>query len=102
LKFLEEEKQKLLAEAEKRHAEEERKAKEILDSMSGKAASEIKGKMTEAGISSTVIEKFLPSKAAAAVPGAPGAAPAAGATAAPTAGAKPAVTAGTKTPAKKK
>lgn len=70
LKKLEEEKKKLAAESEKRHAEEEKQAKTIMDSMAGKSAGEIKGKMTEAGISTDVINKMVATLAA---PGAAGA-----------------------------
>jgi len=76
LKVLEEEKQRLLAEAEKRKADEEARATAITKEMEGKATSLIKAKMVEEGISKAVIDKILGTGKAAA---APGAAPAGGA-----------------------
>ena len=73
--------------AEKR-AEYEKTAKEIIESMAGKARGEIKGKLSEAGIPDEIIKELLPAEAAAApAEGAPaegekpaeGAVPAAGA-----------------------
>ncbi|MBS3115758.1 50S ribosomal protein L11 [Candidatus Woesearchaeota archaeon] len=79
LKHLEEEKIRLAAEAEKRHAAEEALAAQIVKEMEGKATGLIKAKMVESGISKAVIDKTLGTGKAAAAPGAPGAAPAAGA-----------------------
>ena len=60
LKEIEEEKKKLAAEMEERRAEFEKKAKEIIASMAGKERGEIKGKLTEEGIPSELIEQLLP------------------------------------------
>jgi large subunit ribosomal protein L11 len=79
LKQMEEEKKRLAAEAEKRHAEEEAKATQITKEMEGKATGLIKAKMIEVGISKAVMDKLLGTgkAAAGAAPGAkPGAAPA--------------------------
>jgi large subunit ribosomal protein L11 len=78
IRHLEEEKKRLLAEAEKRHAEEEAKAQQIVKEMEGKPTGQIKAKMVEVGISKAVIDKTL-GLGKAAPAGAPGAAPAAGA-----------------------
>ena len=88
IKTLEEERIRLAAEAEKRHAQEEAAANQIMKEMEGKATSLIKAKMIEVGISKTVMDKLLGLGKAAA---APGAAP----------GAKPAATAPAAAPAKK-
>ncbi|MBN2421015.1 50S ribosomal protein L11 [Candidatus Woesearchaeota archaeon] len=78
LKHLEEEKVRLAAEAEKRHAAEEALANQIMKEMEGKATGMIKAKMVEVGISRTVIDKLLGTGKAAVAPGAaPGGAPAA-------------------------
>ncbi len=84
LKHLEEEKIRLAAEAEKRHAAEEALAAQIAKEMEGKATGLIKAKMAESGISKAVIDKTLGTGKAAAAPGTPGVAPA------PATGAKPA------------
>ncbi len=73
LKALEEEKQRLAAEVERRHAEEEARANAIMKEMEGKPNSLIKAKMTEEGISKSVIDKLLGVGKAAAAPGAEGA-----------------------------
>jgi len=76
LKHLEEEKLRLAAEAEKRHATEEALAQQIVKEMEGKATGIIKAKMVEVGISKAVIDKTLGTGKAALAPGAtPGAAP---------------------------
>lgn len=66
LKELEEERKKLAAEMEGRHAEFEKKAKEIIAAMAGKERGAIKGKLTEAGIPLEMIEHLLPVEGAAA------------------------------------
>ncbi len=73
LKALEEERIRLAAEAEKRHADEEAKALQIQKEMEGKATGLIKAKMVEFGISKQVIDKTLGTgkAAAGAAPGAP-------------------------------
>lgn len=89
LKHLEEEKKRLAAEAEKRHAAEEALAKQIMTEMEGKPAGMIKAKMAESGVSKEVIDKTLglgKAAPAAGAPGAPGGKPGT----APATGAKPA------------
>lgn len=78
LKELEEKKQKLLAEIEKRKAALTATAKQIIESMAGQPRGAIKAKLVEAKIPTVLIDELLPVEAPAA-PGAPGAAPAAGA-----------------------
>ncbi len=88
LKELEQKKQKLLADIEKRKAEFMATAKQIIESMAGQPRGAIKAKLVEAKIPTVIIEELLPVEGAAApgAPGAkPGAAPAAGAAAAPAA-----------------
>ncbi len=76
IKHLEEEKKRLAAESEKRHADEEAKALQIQKEMEGKPNSTIKAKMIESGISRQVIDKLLGTGKSTAAPGsAPGTAP---------------------------
>jgi len=56
---LEEERQKLKEEIERRHAEEEKKANEIIASMAGKDKSVIKARLRENGISEALIAKLI-------------------------------------------
>ncbi len=79
LKAIDEEKKKLAAESERRHAQEEANANQIMKEMEGKPTSTIKAKMIEVGISRMVIDKLLGLGKAAAAPGAPGAPAPAGA-----------------------
>ena len=74
---LEEEKKMLAEELTERRAELEKTAKEIIESMAGKARGEIKGKLSEAGIPDEIIKELLPAEATAAP--AEGAKPAEGA-----------------------
>ena len=60
LKRLQEEKKKLQEDVERRHAEEQKKAQDIVDTMKGKEKSAIKAKLHEAGISEDLIKKLLP------------------------------------------
>jgi len=60
LKQLEAERKKLAAEVEQRKAEYMATAKEIIDSMPGKARGEIKVKLVEAGIPTLIINELLP------------------------------------------
>ena len=76
---LEEERKRLASELEKRKAEFDRIAKEILAQMAGKERGAIKAKLKEAGIPEAMIKELLPVEAAAAGGAAPGTAPAAGA-----------------------
>lgn len=85
LRELEEKKQKLLADIEKRKAEFMATAKQIIESMAGQPRGAIKAKLVEAKVPTVIIEELLPVEGAAAAPGAPGAKPGA----APAAGAKP-------------
>jgi len=57
-KALEEEKIKLKEEIDKRHAEEEKKANDIITSMEGKEKSAVRAKLREAGISEALITKL--------------------------------------------
>lgn len=82
LKELEQKRQKLLADIEKRKAEYMATAKQIIESMAGQPRGAIKAKLVEAKIPTVIIEELLPVEGAAA-PGAPGAAPASGAATAP-------------------
>jgi large subunit ribosomal protein L11 len=66
LKRLQEEKKKLQEEVEKRHAEELKKATDIVESLKGKEKSIIKAKLHEAGISEDLIKKLLPTDVGAA------------------------------------
>ncbi|HLF54610.1 MAG TPA: 50S ribosomal protein L11 [Candidatus Nanoarchaeia archaeon] len=75
LKELEEKKNKLAAEIEKRKAEFMATAKQIIESMAGQPRGSIKAKLIEAKVPTVIIEELLPVEGAAA---APGAAPAAG------------------------
>ena len=79
LKALEQEKLRLQEEVAARHAAEEKKANEIVESMKGKEKSAIRLKMREAGISEDVIKKLLPQEAAVPADGKPSAAPGAAA-----------------------
>ncbi len=81
LKELEQKRQKLLADIEKRKAEFMATAKQIIESMAGQPRGAIKAKLVEAKIPTTIIEELLPVEAPAA-PGAPGAAAKPGAPAA--------------------
>ncbi len=83
LRELEQKKQKLLADIEKRKAEFMATAKQIIESMAGQPRGAIKAKLVEAKIPTVIIEELLPVEGAAA-PGAPGAKPGA-----PGAAAKP-------------
>jgi len=65
LKKLQEEKKKLQEEVEKRHADELKKATDIVESLKGKEKSVIKAKLHEAGIPEDLIKKLLPSDVAA-------------------------------------
>ncbi len=78
LKELDEKRQQLLADIEKRKAEYMSLGKQIMESMAGQPRGSIKAKMVEAKIPTTIIEELLPVEAAAA-PGAKPGAPAAGA-----------------------
>ncbi len=74
---LEEEKIRLAAEIEKRRAEFEKLAKDIIAAMAGKERGAIKAKLVEAGVPDKIIKELLPVESgAAATPGAaaPGAA----------------------------
>ena len=96
---LEEEKIRLAAEIEKRRAEFEKLAKDIIAAMAGKERGAIKAKLVEAGVPDKIIKELLPVETAA-VPGA--AAGASGAAAKPATGeAKPAAGAAAKPEAKK-
>ncbi len=78
LKELEEKRQKLLADIEKRKAEFLAIGKQLMESMAGQPRGSIKAKMVEAKIPTTIIEELLPVEApaapGAAKPGAPAAA----------------------------
>ena len=76
---MEEDKRRLAADSERRHAEEEAKATQITKEMEGKPTSAIKAKMIEVGISRAVIDKLLGTGKAAAGPGAAGGKPGAAA-----------------------
>jgi large subunit ribosomal protein L11 len=65
LKKLQEEKKRLQEEVEKRHADELKKATDIVESLKGKEKSAIKAKLHEAGISEDLIKKLLPTEIAA-------------------------------------
>ncbi len=65
IKMLQEEKKRLQEEVEKRHAEELKKATDIVESLKGKEKSLIKAKLHEAGISEDLIKKLLPTEIAA-------------------------------------
>ena len=60
LKRLQEEKKRLQEDVERRKAEEQKKATDIVESMKGKEKSAIKAKLHEAGISEELIKKLLP------------------------------------------
>ena len=66
LKKLQEEKKKLQEEIERRHAEEQKKANDIIEAMKGKEKFVIKAKLHEAGIPEDLIKKLLPADVAAA------------------------------------
>tara|TARA_Y100000310_G_scaffold334473_2_gene414350 strand:- start:821 stop:1645 length:825 start_codon:yes stop_codon:yes gene_type:complete len=90
---LEAEKKKLAADIEKRRAQFEKVAKEIIAKMAGKERGEIKAKLKEENIPDAMIKELLPIEGAeggAAAPGEAGAAPAEGAEGAPAEGAPPA------------
>jgi len=72
LKQLEEEKKRLAAELEKRRAEFNALAKQIIESMAGQPRGAIKAKLVEAKIPAVLIEELLPVEAAAAPGAAPG------------------------------
>ena len=91
MKQMEEEKKKLAEDMVKRRSEFEMLAKQIMTEMEGKPKSQIKTRMTQAGIPDALIKELLPSDK----PAPEGGKPAPGA---PTAGAKPAAAAA---PAKK-
>ncbi len=59
-KKLEEEKTKMAEELAKAHEEEEKKAKEIMDKLTGKAPADIRHALKEAEISMAVINKLVP------------------------------------------
>ena len=61
LKGLQEEKKRLQEEVEKRHADELKKATDIVESLKGKEKSVIKAKLHEAGVPEDLIKKLLPS-----------------------------------------
>ena len=63
MKRLQEEKKRLQEEVEKRHADELKKATDIVESFKGKEKSLIKAKLHEAGIPEDLIKKLLPSDA---------------------------------------
>ena len=65
LKEIEEKKQKLLADIEKRRAEFTATAKKIIESMSGQPRGSIKAKLIEAKIPTVIIEELLPAETAA-------------------------------------
>lgn len=69
LKELEQKRQKLLADIEKRKAEYTATAKQIIESMSGQPRGSIKAKLVEAKVPTAIIDELLPVEAAAA-PGA--------------------------------
>lgn len=71
LKELEAEKQKLAAEVEKRRESYLATAKQIIDSMPGKARGEIKAKLVEAGVPTLIINELLPVSGAAPAGAAP-------------------------------
>ncbi len=73
------ERQQLLKEIEARREEFERVAKSIIAGMTGKPRSEIKAKLVEAGIPTTIIEELLPKESITAAAAAGEAAPAAAA-----------------------
>ncbi|MBS3176682.1 50S ribosomal protein L11, partial [Candidatus Woesearchaeota archaeon] len=75
LKALEEERKRLEEDIKKRRAEFEAKAKEIIKLMEGKPRGQIKTKLVEAGVPTTIIEELLPAEARAAPGAAPGTAP---------------------------
>ena len=89
LKQQEVEKLRLAEEIQKRKADFEKLAKQIIESMAGKPKGEIKAKLHEAKIPESIIAELMPTE----VPGAGAAAGAPGAAAAPAAGAKPAAAA---------
>ncbi|MBS3133168.1 50S ribosomal protein L11 [Candidatus Woesearchaeota archaeon] len=60
LKELEAERKRLAAEIEKRREQYTATAKEIIDSMPGKARGEIKAKLVEAGVPTLIINELLP------------------------------------------
>ncbi len=60
LKAMEEEKKQLAEDIEKRHAEEEAKAKDLISQMKGKNADDIRFRLKEQNIHKDVIEKLLP------------------------------------------
>lgn len=66
LKRLQEEKKKLQENLEKMHAEQQKKAQDIIDTMKGKEKSAIKAKLHEAGIPEDLIKKLLPADTGAA------------------------------------
>ena len=66
LKKLQEEKKKLQENVEKMHAEQQKKAQDIIEAMKGKEKSAIKAKLHEAGIPEDLIKKLLPADTGAA------------------------------------
>jgi len=67
LKKLQEEKKRLQEDVERRHADELKRATDIVESLKGKERAIIKAKLHEAGISEDLIKKLLPVEAAAVV-----------------------------------
>jgi len=65
LKGLEKEREKLKKDIEKRRAQYEKLAKEIISSMKGKEKGEIRGKLKEAKIPVEIIEELMPAEGAA-------------------------------------
>jgi large subunit ribosomal protein L11 len=76
MKKLQEEKKRLQEDIEKRHADELKKATDIVESLKGKEKSVIKAKLHEAGIPEDLIKKLLPADVAASAGEAKGKAPA--------------------------
>ena len=66
MKKLDVEKAKLKADIEKRRAEYERSAKDIIDKMSGKSSGEVRSKLKEAKIPIEIIDELAPAEGAAA------------------------------------
>jgi large subunit ribosomal protein L11 len=64
LKKLQEEKKRLQEEVEKRHADELKKATDIVESLKGKEKFVIRAKLHEAGISEDLVKKLLPADVA--------------------------------------
>lgn len=73
LEEMKREREELLREIEERREEFEKTAKSIISQMEGQPRSEIKGKLTEAGIPAQIIEELLPKEEVAPAEGAEGA-----------------------------